>query len=406
MKLTQRTVAALTLPPGKADAIYFDDALPSFGIRLRERGSRMFVVCYRIGAKQRRITLGSTAILKVDAARGKAAELLAAVRLGRDPASEKAEARARAGDTFEAAIRRYLIRQKERLRPRSYSAAEFYLLTHFGPLHPLPVAGINRRTIAERLSEIATSSGPSAADRARATLSAFFAWALREGLVEANPVVATNRHAPAKGRERVLTDTELAEVWHAAGDGPYGTILKLLILTGQRREEIGAVRWSETDFAARLIRLPSERTKNGRPHDVPLAEPAMRLLQAIPRRISQPDFVFGTSSTGFCGYSISKAALDERIAAVRLAAGTAPMIPWTLHDLRRSVATGMGESLGVAPHVVEAILNHVSGHKKGVAGVYNRATYEKEKRAALAMWADHLLATVEGCADKIVPLRA
>jgi integrase len=125
--------------------------------------------------------------------------------------------------------------------------------------------------------------------------------------------------------------------------------LKLLILTGQRREEIGALRWSEIDFVAQSIRLPAERTKNGKAHDVPLSEPAMRLLQAMPRRISQPDFVFGTSSTGFRGYSISKRALDRRIAAARqVSRDSEPMKPWTLHDLRRSCATGMGERLGIA----------------------------------------------------------
>jgi integrase len=405
VRLTQRTVAALTLPPGKADAIYFDDDLPSFGLRIREGGSRMFVVCYKIGAKQRRVTLGSTAILKVEAAREKARDLLATVRLGGDPAGAKAEARARAGDTCEAAIRRYLIHQKARLRPRSYIASEHYLLTKFEPLHPLPLAAISRRMVAERISQIATDSGPSAADRARVALSSLFAWAMREGLVEANPVIATNKHSSGKGRERVLSEAELVEVWRAAGNDAYSTILKLLILTGQRREEIGALRWSEIDFAAQMIRLPAERVKNGRAHDVPLADPAMRLLQAVPRRIGPRDFVFG-AATGFCNYTVPKRALDQRIAAVRQAAGIAPMAPWVLHDLRRSLATGLGERLGVAPHVVEAILNHIDGHKRGVAGVYNRAVYEKEKRAALCAWADHVLAAVEDRTDKVVPLRA
>jgi integrase len=226
-------------------------------------------------------------------------------------------------------------------------------------------------------------------------------------------VLATNRPIVPKPRERVLSDGELAEVWRAAGDDTYGTIVRLLILTGQRREEIGGLRWSEIDFTTQTIGLPAERTrngrartKNGRAHEVPLSEPAMRLITATPRRLDR-DFVFGTGANGFGGYSVPKRALDQRIAEVRQAAGAEePMAPWVLHDLRRSLATGLGERLGVLPHVVEAILHHVDGHKRGVAGVYNRASYDKEKRAALAMWAAHVVALVEGRSTNVVPLRA
>jgi integrase len=401
MKLTQRTVAAITLPPDKTDAIYFDDALPSFGLRLRAGGSRQFVLCYRIGAKQRRFTIGSTTLFKVEEARDKARALLQRIRDHHDPQVEKAEAKARAGDTFIAAARRYLVRQKDRLRPRSYVETERYLLSHWEVLHPLPLGNIDRRTIAARLSEIATTSGPVAADRARGEIMAVFAWAMKEGLIDANPALATNTHSVAKARDRVLNSAELAEIWRAAGDDAFGTIVKLLILTGQRRTEIGALRWSEVDFAAQMIRLPAERCKNGRANDTALAAPALRLLQARPRRIGPMDFVFGAN--GFGCYSAAKPALDQRIAGARQAAGVEPMPPWVLHDLRRSVATGMAE-LGVAPHVIEAVLNHVSGHKRGVAGIYNRASYDKEKRAALDRWADHVLAAVEGRA--VVPLRA
>jgi integrase len=336
------------------------------------------------------MTLGSTAQLRLDAARKSAADILAAVRLGHDPAGEKAEARVRAADICEAAMRRYLIGQKAKLRPRSYIMAEHCLLTHWKPLHGLPAAKVGRRTVAARLDEIAMASGPIAADRARAVLSAFFAWAIREGLVEVNPVTGTNRHGNGKGRDRVLTEGELTAVWQAAGEDAYGAIVKLLILTGQRRSEISALRWSEIGFTARLIRLPAERVKNGRAHDVPLSEPALRLVQAMPRRLAG-DFVFGTAANGFGGFSVPKRTLDEHVTATN----GGPMAPWVLHDLRRSVATHMAE-IGIAPHIVEAILNHVSGHKAGVAGVYNKAAYEREKRQALDLWGAHVMALVEG----------
>jgi integrase len=394
MKLTQRAVEALTLSGGKADAIWFDDQLPNFGVRLREGGSRMYVVQYKLGGKQRRITLGSTALLKADAARDMARDMLSQVRLGRDPAAERIEARVRAGETFAAKMQPFLVRQKARLRRGSYDAQERFLLAHFKPFHNLPLSRIDRRTIAGRLSDIAADKGPTAADRARAALSAFFTWALREGLVDANPVIATNTHTSGRGRDRVLSKAELVEVWKAAGDSDYGTVVRMLMLTGCRRAEIGSLRWDEIDFAARLIRLPGERAKNHRPHDVPLSDPALRLLQAIPR---QRTFVFGDrGGIGFCRWSPGKAALDARVQ---------PMRPWVLHDIRRSVATHMAE-IGIQPHIIEAVMNHVSGHKAGVAGVYNRAGYEREKRQALDLWAEHVMALIEGRAANVVPLRA
>jgi integrase len=223
-------------------------------------------------------------------------------------------------------------------------------------------------------------------------LSAFFAWAMREGLTETNPVIGTSRPYDRGGRERVLSESELAQVWHAAGDDHYGAIVKLLILTGLRREEIGGLRWSEVGLSAGLIQLPPRRTKNGRAHIVPLSDPAITLLRAVPRRAGR-DLVFGLGSNGPSSYSKSKRALDQRLS----------IAPWVIHDLRRSVATHMAE-LGIQPHIIEAILNHVSGHKAGVAGIYNRASYDREKRAALDRWADHLLAAVEGRVSNVVTM--
>jgi integrase len=387
MKLTQRTVGALALPDGKSEAIFFDDALPGFGLRLQGT-SRRYVVQYKLGSKARRMTLGSAAALRLDDARASATRILARVRLGEDPAGEKAEARVRATDVFGTVVRRYLAHQKTRQRPGSYVRTEHSMLTHWKPLHGLQVARIDRRTIAAQLDILVAGHGQGAARNARARLSTFFTWAMGQGLAEANPVIGTNRIA-VKDRDRVLSSAELASIWHAAGDGAYGTILKLLILTGQRREEIGGLRWSEIDFAGRMIRLPPERVKNGQAHDVPLAEQALALLREAPRRLTG-DFVFGTDS-GFGNFGAHKRALDARIDEAR----DAPMKPWVIHDLRRTCATGM-IALGVQPHVVEATINHTGGHRAGVAGIYNRHTYEAEKRVALDRWAAHIMGLVEG----------
>jgi len=229
-------------------------------------------------------------------------------------------------------------------------------------------------------------------------LSAFFAWAVREGLLEINPVAGTGKADEGGSRERVLSDAELAEVWAALGEDQFGDIVRLLILTAQRREEIGGLRWSEIDFERGVIVLPPQRTKNNREHVVPLAPPAMAILKRQPRRKvdgGRPrDLIFGHGQGGFSAWSDCKENLDRRLLVARRDAESKAksMDDWRLHDLRRTGATVMADRLGVLPHIIEAVLNHVSGHRAGVAGVYNRARYEDEMRAALGRWADHVMA--------------
>jgi integrase len=390
MKLTQASIDRLALPPGKSELIVFDDDVPGFGLRLRAGGSRTFIVQYALGGRQRRMTIGTAKLLDAAKARQTARNLLAKVRLGHDPAVERAEARTRASDEpLGGIIGRFLARQERRLRPRSYVDTRRYLERYWRPLHELHLASINRATVAARLGKIASEHGPVSADRARAVLSSFFTWAIGEGLCEMNPVVGTNKHFDgARSRDRVLTDRELAVIWKALPDSDFGAIVRLLILTGQRREEIGALRWSEVDLEAREAALPPARTKNKRPHDVPLSNQALSILKSRPAHADR-DLVFGdrprardgeARSCGFQGWSKAKLALDRQTSSVG---------PWRLHDVRRTVATRMAE-LGVQPHVVEAVLNHVSGHKAGVAGVYNRSSYATEKREALDFWGKHV----------------
>ena len=189
------------------------------------------------------------------------------------------------------------------------------------------------------------------ADRARSTLSAMFGWCVGEGILEANPVVGTNKQSKAKSRDRVLTDDELVAVWTAAPASDFGRIVKLLMLTGQRRDEIADLQRAEIEDD--VLALPAERTKNSRPHDVPLSPQALAVLDDQPERVGR-EYVFGDGEGGFTGFSSAKERLDD-------ACGVAD---WTLHDLRRTMATRMAD-LGVQPHVIEAILNHVSGPQGG-----------------------------------------
>jgi integrase len=228
-----------------------------------------------------------------------------------------------------------------------------------------------------------------------------YAWAIQEGMAEFNPVTGTSR-APEKSRDRVLSAAEIALIWNALPDDHFGAIIKLLALTGARASEIAALRWDEVRDG--MILLPAERTKNSRSHIIPLSEPARAIIAAQPRRAigdgKARELVFGFGEGAFAGWGKCRQRLNERIAA---ASGKA-LPHWTPHDLRRTAATMMAE-LGVQPHVIEAVLNHVSGHRAGVAGIYNRASYEREKTVALDLLAEHLIAIVKGRKSKVTPLR-
>jgi integrase len=400
MKFTVRTTSALELPPGKTDHIVWDDDFPGFGLRLRDGGSQNWVFQYALGEKQRRMSLGSAKVVPLVKARETASELHAKVRLGQDPAGKKDSDRKRAADTFEAVARKFLAFQKDALRPGSYRQVERHMLHHAKRLHGLQIATLDRRTIATRISEIGAES-PVTANRVGSTLSYFFTWSMNEGFVEHNPLIGLNKFEE-QPRERVLMDNEVRTVWSALGEDHYGAILKLLILTGQRADEFASLQWSEIGDDA--ITLPPARTKNKREHVIPLSDPALAIISAQSRSANDDgilrEFVFGIGERGFSGWSRCKQRLDERITA---AAGK-PLPHWTPHDLRRTAATGMA-NLGVLPHIIEAVLNHVSGHKAGVAGIYNRSAYEPEKRKALDLWADHVIAVIEGRKSKVTPMR-
>jgi integrase len=397
MRLTTKTADAIKLPKGKTDHIEFDDNVTGFGLRLREGGSRTWIYQYRIGSKQRRMVLGSAKSVPLSLARENAGKLEAKVKLGGDPAMDKVTARSEADNTFGSLVDQYLEARKSDWRPRSEAEIKRHLTKHAEPLHRLPITAVAQRNIATLLNDIAADAGNVTANRVRASLCAFFGWIIREGirLPEGNVASYTSKREE-KSRERVLTDAELKKIWKACLDDDYGAVLKLLMLTGQRANEIAELRWDEVHDEQ--IVLPSERTKNGRSHIIPLSEPAKTILAEFPHK--DRTYVFGRDDTGFKGWSKAKEKIDARIAK----AGKA-LSHWTVHDLRRTVATRMAE-LGVQPHIVEAVLNHVSGHKGGVAGIYNRAVYDKEKRRALNFWAEHVLATVEGRPAVVVPLRA
>jgi integrase len=397
MKLDSKTVAALKLG-GKTDAIHFDEAMPGFGYRLRLGSGgkvlRSWIVQYKRAGADRRIKLGSAEVLSAEAARAAAKKLLAKVALGEDPARERADRRGKDALTMRSQVDEYLAIKARQVRPKTLHSVTRYLTgPYFKPLQNMPVDQISRRDVASRLVAVARAHSDIVAGRARDALSAFFVWALQSGLCESNPVIGTPAPKIGKPRERVLNDTELAAVYRSCGDDDYGRILRLLILTGCRRGEIGGLTSGEVNFERGTLTVSAERSKNGRAHTLPLMPMALDIIKSVPRMVSR-DHLFGArSERGFSGWAEGKQAIDAR-------SGVAD--DWVVHDVRRSVATRMAD-IGVQPHIIEQILNHQSGHKAGPAGIYNRSSYEREVRAALALWEDHIRSLVEGSERTVLP---
>jgi integrase len=404
VKLTARNIQTLSLPSGKVDHIEPDDQVPGFGVRMRAGGSKTWIFQYKVGSQQRRISLGAVSAIDVGRARASAGDLYARVRLGADPAADRMDARSKAAETFIAVANRFLAYKRLRVRASTLAELERHITRDAKPLHPLQIEKIARRDVAACLAAVLENSGPVASNRVRAALNGLFVWGMGLGVLESNPIVGTLRHAE-RSRDRVLAPQELAAVWHAASDGShFGSIVRLLMLTGQRANEIAALTWSEVDVNKGFVALSGARTKNHRAHQVWLSHPARAIIAAQPRRVlpsGQPrDLIFGVSDAGgFSGWSSAKKKLDARIAQA-----TGKELPhWTVHDLRRSLSTHACE-IGIAPHIVEGILNHYSGHRRGTSGVYNRATYAEPARVALDRWADQLMTWVGG--TNVVQLRA
>jgi integrase len=375
-------------------------------------------------------TLGSYPAISLKAARTMATALRADIERGADPHGDKVASRHRAigtDDSFEAVARRFITEYQFR-RNRSWEwAARVLGFTADAAVEPKTcppllvvqdgskdqrgrrrvslvdrwgtrrIGDITRADVIAALDEIGGRT-PTLANRQHAVLGKLFRWADAKGIANQNPTVNIERNKE-QSRERVLDDKELRAVWNAAGelDDPFADILRLLILTGQRRDEIAGLRWSEIDLEERLLHLPGTRVKNKKAHIAPLSPPALAIVAGRQRRLPGVDRVFTVGRKPVTGFSRMKEKLDA-------ASGVSG---WTLHDLRRTVATGL-QKLGIRQEVTEAILNHKSGKIAGVAAVYARHDYRDEKRAALEAWASNvhmLVENVDKRATNVTPYR-
>ena len=419
VRLNARNAAGLSLPDGKDEKFYWDNELKGFGLRLRREGERSrlhrcWVAGYQLKGRYQRMTIADYEKLTAELARVEARKIFGKVARGEDPKAERRAQRLGATRSLRAVIDEYLALKPlkvnkttgEKLRAATLRAARLYLTGgYFRPLHASPITDITQADIATRLNAIIRDSGSITARAARAALSTFYTWAMKQGLTVSNPVILTEEPGGAQSRKRVLDDDELVAIWKSCQDDDYGRIIRLLMLTGCRRDEIGGLRWNEIDEDKATITLPPDRVKNGHEHTLPLSPMARRIIDSVDERTGRVSLFGDRSSAGFTAWSAAKADLDQRLKG--------KVADWRLHDLRRTVATVMAESppdkenrerrgLGIKPHVVEAVLNHFGGHRAGVAGIYNRATYGPEVRNALSVWADHLQSIVSGGNRKVL----
>jgi integrase len=391
-KITDQFIRALQVPEGKPEVQEFDDELPGFGVRKQKSGHVSLVVKYSIGKQQRRRTFAWVPGT-LPAIRKEAAVVLAQARLGKDVVGEarKAQQQAAMAKTLGELVRTYLkLREMgnefwKPLRPKSLREVTRYLTKSWQPLHGELIDQITQKMVRDRRDELVKESGAVSANRALAALSGFCGWAIDQEHISGTNPTSDIKPLHENDRERVLSEEELVEIWLAAGDDEFGRIVKLLMLTGQRCAEIGGLECTEIHVGKRQIELPGRRTKNKRPHIVPLSEPALALLGDMP---AGHKFAFGP----FVHWGRRKTDLDKRIAKRR----GAPLAPWVLHDLRRSFTTHIRENGFAVPYVAEAILNHVSGVKSGVAGTYDRSICLPERRDALKQWGAYLTGLVGG----------
>jgi integrase len=405
MKLTKGNISALKLPAGKTDFTFWDDELPGFGLRVRQSNDglgRSWRIQYRVGTQQRSKSLDCRKVSPEDA-RKVARQLFARAHLGIDVAADKDRAKAdavRAKLTLGAVSERYLATKAGEVKSGTYSdstyvAAERYFKTHWAALRGRSLDDVSRIDIAAILQELTSKRGRSAAAKARNILSALYRWAMAEGLCDSNPVIATrDPEAGVLPRERVLSDNEIKTLWDALDDDEFGAIVKLLLLTGCRRAEIGGLQWGEIDEESGTLTIPGTRTKNRRTLVLPLPELVLDILRKVPR-YHNPN-VFG-GRDGFTSWTICMKKLNDRLAAE----GTS-LPHWTLHDLRRTMRTGLGR-LGIRPDICEMVINHAPAT---IIATYDRYRYQPEIGNALAQWAEHVTAVVEGRKSKVVPMRA
>ena len=417
-KLDDRTVRALKAPVAGRQEVW-DRLLPGFGLRVTSKDARSWFVMYRVGfgasRMQRRYRIGDAKVMTLAEARAAARQALGQVARGIDPADERVPVHGVQTDpsSFAAAAAAYLTRHvKKNTRASTYREVKRIFDVDLIPIWGArTLASITRRDVDALLGGIVDRGAEVGANRVLAWLRAFFNWAVDHEYLAASPVRRMKPVTRERSRDRALSDDEIRWFWTGTGElgWPFGFLFRMLLVTAQRRDEISGMTWSELDLERRVWSIPRERSKNDRANNVALSQLALEIIAELPK--VHPVLVFTTNGKQpVSGFSRAKVRLDALMNRIRRdqlggAAGEAQIQGWTLHDLRRTAATGMA-GFATGPHIVDKVLNHVSGVIRGVAAVYNRHGYETERAAALEAWAAYIASLIRPApaGSNIVPL--
>jgi integrase len=424
VKLSDRLISNAKAPKdGRLEL--WDSLLPGFGLRITDKDARSWFVMYRTGEdrKQRRLKIGDGRIMRLGEAREAARDALRKVAHGTDPAQDKPVA----AGTVRAVATDYLARYvKKHTRASTFKETKRTFEVDVLPVWGArPIGSITRRDAGELLDTIVARGAEVQANRTLGRLKTFFHWVVDEEVIATSPVARMKPLTREISRDRVLSDEEIVWFWSACDEigWPFGPLFQLLLLTAQRRDEVGTIEFNELDFERRQWTIPRDKAKNDRAHEVALSERALAIIAELKDqrgKIAESNdcpFVFSTNGKPVSGFSGAKMRLDaamERLArkarglpkddAAHLKDGKSRLIPeFILHDLRRSAASGMAR-LNVAPHVVDKVLNHASGTIGGVARIYNRFEYVDERRVALEAWGRYIDGLISPTKNNVVPL--
>jgi integrase len=380
IRLTKSIIDALPTP--KSDTVYWDSGCPGFGVKVTPKGRKVFVVLYRTGcagSKLRKYTIGPYGRVTLHQARVAAQKVFAAKLEGRDPAAEKRERKRRVvADRVEDLLESFIVQRLA--HNRSAGEISRLLRREVGkPWAGRSIHEISKRDVVEVISAIEQRGAPIAANKTLKSIKTFLRWCVGQAVLDQSPAEGVPLPGREVARDRVLDDQEIAQVILAARKigGPYGGIVELLALTGQRREEVARLTWEELDLQQRVWTIPKSRTKNAKAHVVHLSDQSLGVLERVNR---QGSLVFSRLGTKpFQEFSKAKLLLDQLSGVTQ----------WQLHDLRRTCVSGMAR-LGVAPHVADKILNHQAGTISGVAAVYQRHEFLADRQKALDLWGAHI----------------
>jgi integrase len=413
---TKLTTAAIeqAMPKGRTAIEMADSAVVGLRLVIQPSGHKSWAVRFRFEGQNRKLTIGPWPRIGLSLARELAAKALRKVVEGEDPTETKKEARREAiasvdtADLVETVFDQYRTRHLATLRRSTRKEVERLFAKRILPAWGKRRMGeITKRDVLAALDDMVASGAPISANRMLAALTAFFNWSISRDILALSPCNGVKKPTPQRPRERVLTDDELRWLWRSCDTigWPFGPMTRLLILTGGRREEVRGLRERELRANDRLWTLPGERAKNGVQHDIHLTDAAVSALESVPRVPNEAGYVFSTNGrTAASGFSRAKDRLgSEMLRLARTEDDKAEIAPWVLHDLRRTMASGMAR-IGVRLEVIEKCLNHVSGSFGGIVGVYQRHTFADEKKAAFDSWARHVEGIVSRNPGNVVPM--